>query len=427
MSNERAVQETATALATASPNQHPIAVGNIEGLVLGGAGDREDPFVRMSEPSGDTFQIMAGAPLGIREGAFLAIYAPTARHLVGDVDKLANARVTSVGITSSTATLSDKPKSKLSKDDKVAIVTPFFGFERLRVRIVDMPNQTVNAKDREILGAVKDALNTNALVAFSKENEVWDIAIRRGCMVATRLVVASDLTTLSPPCANFAYYLTGAKGDSSLLGFEVPSSDPDAARKIAQKIDLRVKQANVRALDNAVSPMKGQVEIKLIKVEVDKDAAGKPTITAKSNPTNDGPQELKIGQNFQLQITNSTDPPQDIYVAIFMLGTSGAVELVTTNPNGDLIRGGKSMVNHAPRVVGLPLGVEAYKVFASTSPTVDYRVLEQSSLASKGLASSPFEWLLNQTANTRVRDDTVNQNIDLSEWTTATLEIVVEP
>jgi hypothetical protein len=69
------------------------------------AGERE---VRISDVKGDTFQIMAGAPLGLREGAFLAIYAPTAKHFVEDKDKIPDARVSKVGITSSTATLSDK-------------------------------------------------------------------------------------------------------------------------------------------------------------------------------------------------------------------------------------------------------------------------------------------------------------------------------
>jgi hypothetical protein len=427
ISNERAVQDTARALANASPNQHPIAVGNTEGLVLGGAANREDPYVRMTEPIGETFQIMAGVPLGIREGTFLAIYAPTAVHLVGDVDKLANARVTSVGITSSAAVLSDKPKAKLSKDDKVAIVTPFFGFEKLRIHIEDMPNQAATPRDRQVLAGVGEALKDNALVTLAKGNEEWQIAVRRGCKRGDHLVVAAELSGLNPPCADFAYYLTGAKGDNPLLGFYVASADADAAKNIADKVELMAKQENVRALDNAVSPMKGQVEIKLIQVEVHKDASGRPVITPKSDPTNDGPQKLKVGQNFQLQIKNNTNPLQDIYAAVFMLGTSGAVELVTTNPNGDLIPGGKSIITHAPRIAGLPVGLETYKVFASTSPTVDYRVLEQTTLASRAAVSSPFEWLLNQTSNTKVRDDKANEDAVWSDWTTAAINIVVEP
>jgi len=427
ISNERAVSDTARALTTVSPYQHPLAVGNTEGLVFGGAGERETPYIRMSDPTGNTFTIAAGAPLGIREGAFLAVYAPTARHFVGDKGKIANARVTKVGIQNSIATLSDTPKSPLSKDDKVVIVTPFFGFEKLHIHLTDLPNQVTNAQDRQLLTGVADALKENTLVALAKENEDWNIAIRRGCLINDRLIVAADLSTLSPPCNTFAYYLTST-GDEPLMGFRVSPNDPNAAQTIAAKITLRAKQENVRGLENAVSPLSGKVRIKLIKVAVETDATGKGTITTQSDPTNDGPQPLKIGQNFQLQITNNTDPHENIniYAAVFMLGTSGSIELVTTNPHGDLIAPGKPYLMHAPREVGPPLGRETYKVFASTSPNVDYRVLEESSRGSKGI-SSPFEWLLSQTTNTKERDSKVNQNVDLSEWTTTSVDVDVRP
>jgi hypothetical protein len=426
MSNERAVGDTARALAKVSPNQHPIAVGNTEGVVLQGAANREDPYVKMTEPSGDTFQIMAGAPLGIRKGAFLAIYAPSVKHLVGDEDKLADARVTEVGTSSSTAVLSGKPKAKLGADDKVVVVTPFFGFEKLSIRIKDLPNQVLSPRDREVLADVAEILKDNALVALAKGNDEWNVTIRRGCKVGDHLVVAAELPSLKPSCTDFTYYLTGAKGDNPLLGFWVPSGDPEAAKTIANKIVMKAKQDNVLALDNEVSSMRGQIEIKLIKVDVVKDAAGRPTVIPKSEPTNDGPQKLKIGENFQLQIKNNTNPAQDIYAAVFMLGTSGAVELATTNPNGDSIPAGKSFITHAPRIAGLPAGLETYKVFATTSSGVDYRVLEQSSLASKDAVGSPFEWLLNQTSNTKVRDDSASA-ADWADWATAAINIVVEP
>jgi hypothetical protein len=66
-------------------------------------------------------------------------------------------------------------------------------------------------------------------------------------------------------------------------------------------------------------------------------------------------------------------------------------------------------------------------VFASTSVKVDYRVLEQAGLGSKDAVGSPFEWLLNQTTNTKVKDSKVNQDVDLSDWTTASLDVIVEP
>src|SRR5262249_34412208 len=146
------------------------------------------------------------------------------------------------------------------------------------------------------------------------------------------------------------------RGDDPLLGFQVLADDAGAASKIVDKIVLRAKQENIRFLDNAVSPLKKQLQIKLIKIVVQ---GGK--IVSQSDPINDGPQPLKLGQNFQLQLTNTTNPPKNIYVAVFMLGTSGSVELLTANPNGDLIAPGQSYVMHQVREVGPPLGRETYK------------------------------------------------------------------
>lgn len=420
-SNERAMQATALDVAKFAPYQHPQAVGNIEGRVFGGTGERDDPYITFaSEPNGDHFEISAGAVQGITEGAFLAIYDPKAKHLAGETDKLANARVTRVGATTSTAELSDKPKRPLDKTDKVAIVTPFFGFEPVRVWVRSLANPS--QAEQQMLEEVAAKLSENKLVELVKSGEPWDLAIQRGCVADKRLYGAAKKASFPPQCSA-AYYLIAQQGDDPLLSFHTLATDTGSSKQLAEVIGRWVKQKNLRALDNAVSPMRDQLKISLITVTVQMDKTGRAIAVPTSEAINDGTQPLNIGQNFQLQIENKTN--QDLYAAIYMLGTSGAIELITTNPNGDrILAGQRVVVTRVPRTIGPPLGLETYKVFASTSPNVDYRILEQP--GAKSAATSPFEWILKQSTNLAAKDSNINQDLNVDDWTTATLNVDVK-
>lgn len=48
---------------------------------------------------------------------------------------------------------------------------------------------------------------------------------------------------------------------------------------------------------------------------------------------------------------------QDVYIVTLMLGGSGRIELITANPYGDLVHPNRSLVLHAPRDVGPPIGL----------------------------------------------------------------------
>src|SRR5947209_870279 len=95
--------------------------------------------------------INAGTNFGLRTGTFLAIYAASATKLVGDNQKLADARVIDAGPTSSLAELSDTPKLGITTEDKVGIVTPFFGFEPAVILLSGLPDQQTTASDKQVL------------------------------------------------------------------------------------------------------------------------------------------------------------------------------------------------------------------------------------------------------------------------------------
>lgn len=413
--NDAAIEHVREALTKVSPYQTPNAVGNVEGRVLSGIGESEDVFIHVqSLPKDNQFQILAGAPAGLAKGTFLAVYSAETNRLVGDQGKIANARVTSVGSTISTAALSDAPTRPLTMGDKVAVVTPFFGFEPLKIRLPALASVSA----RQLTAKLTPMVQADKLLQLVSPGEPFDIAVAQGCVSAGTLVVASSVQNAPKQCAE-AYYLTEAHGDSPLFSAFVLASDDQAAETLAFNLEKKAKQNNVKALDNAQSPLSGLLKIRAIKVSVLND-----TITPVSAAVNDGPQQMNVGQNFQIQLENQSN--QDLYVAIYALGTSGTVTLLTVNPHGDLLSAHQKYTTHIPWEIGLPLGSETYKAFASTSSKVDYRLLEQSG-AKRGDANSPFEWLLNQATNTRSRDDKPNQNLNLNDWTTVSIEFDVRP
>jgi hypothetical protein len=423
--NDAAVQHVANALAKVSPYQTPNAVGNVEGIVLSGIGEREDPFIKIQAlPNGNELQILAGAPVGLRKGTFLAIYSASTTRLVGEDGKLANARVTEVGSTVSTAVLSENPKRALTLDDKVAVVTPFFGFEALRVRL---PNSS-SAADLKLLAKLKPLLQADKLLRLVGDGDEYDLAIQVGCVSGENLTVSSLLRTRPINCIE-AFYVTAAHGDGP-LSLQVPHepqplylssispTDPQAAEVLSRNLEMRAKQQNVRALDNAQSPFSGKLKLRWIKVVVH----GNEVIP--SDPVNNGYQEMHVGESFRVQIENQST--QDLYVALYVLGSSGTVTLLTVDPHGDFLGARDKYVTYVPWDIGLPLGRETYKAFASTSKNVDWRHLEVP--GQRGVEGcTPLECVLNQTTNTTARDPTLSHNLNLNEWTTAYIDIEIKP
>lgn len=428
---EQAVRNTTLALATARPhppNQHPQAVGDIERLLFGGPADRDDPFIPIiAPPNGNSFKIGAGEINGLKPGAFLAVYASNARHLSGDTDKIANAKVVKVDAFTSSAELSGEPRQALTQQARVKIVTPYFGFERMHVRVSALLNQETTSDDLRFLQRFAAALKNNQLLDEASTGDRFDLAVRRGCIIGRQhFINASELHDGSGgPCTSDTYYMTEASGDWPLFDFYVSANDPKAATDLADRAIGRAKQTNLLGLQNEQSPMRGQVRIKLIKVElVSNPAGGRPNIRQIASSDDRTNAIWKIGDHFQVQIENKTD--QDIYAAAIMLGTSGAIELISTDPHGYLMHAHTSMVLPAPRRVGPPVGIETYKLVASTSPTVDYRSLEQPG-ESKGTSSSPLEWLLTQTTNTTTRDSEAEYGVAISDWVTDAVGIKIDP
>jgi hypothetical protein len=414
---DQAAREVSLGLQQMSVDQQPVPSGNVDGRVFGGA--TNDPYIAIVSRENDRkFTIKAGKNFALAEGTFLAVYDASAAKMSGEDHKIANARVVELLDTTSIMELSDEPKKPITLDDKVAIVTPFFGFKPMPFLLSNLPAEDTKNEDRSVLEQVRTKIADNKLFQIANSTDTWKLAIRRGCLAGEKLMLAGEQSNVS---CRPVYYLTGTV-NAPLLGFYVDASDPLAAESIATKAELFVKQNNMRGLNNATASTV-RVKIELVKGDVINNQDGShsfvPDFASATNVT----QELAVGQNFVLKVTNE-NLQVDTWVALFVLTSSGKIQLITSNPRGLLIHGGENVtIPQEPWQIGLPEGLETYKVLASTSSDINYLVFEQG--GSRSANPSPFEWVLNQLANAHERDPQVNKGLSLSDWTTASVDVVV--
>jgi hypothetical protein len=414
---DQAAREVSLGLQQMSVDQQPVPSGNVDSKVFGGA--TNDPYIAIvSKENERRFTIEAGKNFALADGSFLAVYDEDATKMSGEDHKIANARVVELLDTTSIVELSDEPKKPITLNDKVAIVTPFFGFKPMPFLLSNLPAEDTTNEDRAILEQVRTKIADNKLFQIAGSSDTWNLAIRRGCLAGDELMLAGERFDVS--CTP-AYYLTGT-ANAPLLGFHVDASDPTAAESISTKAELFVKQQNMRGLNNAVASAVS-VKIELVKGEDITNQNGSHSFAADWASATNVTQELQVGQNFILKVTNE-NLQRDAWVAVFVLTSSGKIQLITSNPKGLLIHGGDNVtIPQQPWQIGLPEGLETYKVLASTSPDINYAVFEQG--GSRSADSSPFEWVLNQVGNAHVRDPQPNKNLSLSNWATASVDVIV--
>jgi hypothetical protein len=405
-------------------SQHPQVEGDVERIVFGGAADRADPFITIIQVLQDgTFNINAGAAHGLQAGAFLAVYSPQAQKLMGDQDKLANARVIAVKDFTSVVQLSDKPRAPISTAAKVRIVTPGFGMRRLSVNVATLPDQQLTATDKTLLQRVAVLLRENELVELvnAPSGKNWNVAIQRGCVTDDGSLVISQGLKGAPVTCKPVYYLASVEADYPLLGFWSKPDDPSVAQELTRVIEQRAKQDNLRGLTNALSPLNGKVKVSLVKVETEEGPQGKPVIKSERQLPSNGVHLFKVGERLRIRIENQWEGP--LYVALLDLGTSGSIGLLTARGAAIEILPNKSFQTEV-LLIGPPLGLETYKVIASNEQ-VDYRVIERPGVKARA-SISPLAWLLSHSVDGKARGDTVpDRDVNVSSWAATEINLKV--
>ena len=395
-----------------APAQHPQAEGNTNIPVFGLAGDRESPFIAINEVKQGKLLVKGGEIQGLSIGALVAVYSEKQRKLVGEAGRLANGRVATVSANSALVELLDQPKGRITTMDKVAIVTPFFGRYRLPVNLESLAGQTMTAQDKAVLAEMKSALKDNLLIESTSVGRDWAIGLQRGCIgKGDALTSAGAAGTPGKDC-NVAYYLASRdRRDRPLAELVASGAHGAVAAKLAEYLSSRARLENVRLLDNARSPLQGQLKVSIVKDGVELPRTGTP--------------RLSLEQRFQIRVSNESN--RDLYVAVLALGTGGSVQLLTRSHTGDEVLRAGSMTTERWKVGG-PLGIETYKVIATTQRAVDFRVLEgEGSKKVLPGGASAFNLLLQDLTVADTKTPSRDTNLSLDDWVTAEVKFEVVP
>lgn len=404
-------------------NQHPQAEGDVNRIVFGAASDREDAALGIvGAVAGGKFTIDAGAVQGIREGAFIAVYRPEVRRLVGQAGRLASARVTRVDDVTSVAELAENPPPVIPAGAKVAVVTPNFGGARLRVAF-DAAGASPRAAS--LLSETQTALRDNTLVQPVADGS-RSVVVKRGQFgVIKDLLSAAPASAARPPDDAEVVYITKADLDRPLGDFWVTPAQAGAADSLRQRLEMTAKQENLRAIWNSTSPINGMVELTVLRVEGERRPSGFNTTREEALEADRlGTAAFALGQHYRFRITNTSD--QRVFVNLLVLATSGNVWVLNEEPNGVELNPGASVKVPSREVLqaGPPLGVETYKVFA-TSVGTNFRFLESMGAAPKNIGASPLQWLLEQAGSGMTRDPVRLSDIRSDAWTTAQKDLLI--
>jgi hypothetical protein len=262
-------------------------------------------------------------------------------------------------------------------------------------------------------------LGVHRLVAPTTNSD-WDVAVRRGCLAAGRLHLA---TTAQPADCSPVYYLSGPNADEALMGATRAASQADVARQLADLLETRAKQENIRGLTNANGPLEGKVRLALAHVTI--QSATPPRFTPGEEFPAATSTTLALGDTYMIKAYNDSD--QDLWIALALLGADGSTQLIGPDSRGQRLRAGGSVwLTRVPFEAKVPTGRKTYKAIATTRDNLNFRVIEQPA-GGRASVNSALEWLLTTRQDTAARSDNAGQGLSLDDWTTTRLDLDVRP
>lgn len=419
LSWRQTMEAVRSAVRQLTSSQTPQGEGDLDRTAFGEFGDSSQPYLSIVSSTGGGLTINGGRALGLVEGSLLAIYDPGAKLLIGDDKKLATARVTAANLVVSQATFIDPPASVLPPGAKVAIVTPYFGTEPLPVKLDALPDQSTTAADTALLRQIRQRLQDITVVKPVGGAETWRYAVQKGCLDAKGELNIPKAPL--PPNCRLAYYFASPQTLEPALAFWASAADPNVAQRLADAITALGRQAGLRALSNRSAKL--DVSLKLIPVTIVKDALGQPdAVDGDPTPTS-GQASLAVGDAFRFQIDNRSS--QDVWVTVIALETDGGIKVLTPAKTGDKVTANTSYRFGTVLEAQPPLGIETYKIIATTRSGIDFSVLETVGVVSKA-GMSPLELLVTQATTTAKRTTAV-AGVSLNEWITSELDVALRP
>jgi hypothetical protein len=418
--------EVANAVTLEFPAQHPQIEGDIRRNVLGGAADREDPFIKITAVKGKMVTLEAGAAQALKVGTPVAIYAPDARRLAGDEKKLAIGTMTKVSALTSTVELLEA--KAIPTNAKAVLMAPNFGSARVRLALdvtaAGDPAARIIAGVREELKTSKtievvDARVTGAANAATESR--WEVALLHGKFgdvfkdKGSIAPAAEGENAALPEAGADVCYLAGGDG-FPLFGFFVRPNDPRGAQKIAMALEHLAKQRTLKALSNLARAGGQAFRITPVRVFGSATDEGFNVEREEVASADQLDYDFDQGAYFKFQIENLSG--KDMYVTLFDLSTDGSIQILYP-PAGaaDLLKAGAKITTQSVFVTTGPAGYETFKIIATTDRS-DFTFLTVDAVSRDPLAK------LMEGALLRPRSGVVKV-AGVDDWTTAQIDFAI--
>ncbi|UIK20669.1 caspase family protein [Rhizobium leguminosarum] len=334
-----------------APSQHPQAEGDIERIIFGGIGERQTPYIPVSQVQKDGISVGAGESQGVQVGALLAVYSASAKKLEGETDKIAEAVVTESGISSSKARFVSAPKQPVSTKAKVRIISPYSSGQKLRIALKSPTGEY--RLDSTTAQSIRDRMKNSALVTIVDDQTTATMYVGSACL--------AEGVPIPPTGCTQSLFVSTADQDKALHDFSTPiEPNAVAAASVARALESFARQENLRTLTNNASPL--SVDFTFIAVDV-QIIDGHGTIAGQTPVNALKTIPVKVKDSFQFQVTNKSE--QDLYYSIIALGSSG---------------GSRSLPMYLPAKKCSPARPSTRNLFCRPAPLTDLKATSYLSL-----------------------------------------------
>lgn len=452
------MRSVSTAVNKKNKEQTPQVEGDIQRQFLGTKESRQKrsiPIQKIEKKSDKTIvTIGAGKIVGALPGGVVGFYKESAALPSGDTDRIEVGKIIkSLNFTSEVEVTSADVTTK----SKAVLATPFFTDQKRKVAVDTSGTDAAAQKLKNLItllsndaffepleASVKVAANELKVEVAPKdetgtvrtdEDKNWSVAIVRGTYSQFKEgYTKSTKSKTAIKDTDEVFYLATPNGNP-IYHFWVKADETDAESKIREALVKYTRVENILSLENAVSNMTGQIELKLVRFKsykrTDEGCESEAYTEAELKKFEDENAPIYPGEWFYFEIINKTNQP--LYPYLYNISTDGAIKLgYEPSADSEILRSGQTLpLFNAKNCSGItifqaeePFGKETFKVIAA-SKRFDGTILQSEAItATKRSGLSALENLFAQ-ASTNTRSN--QTGVPFSGWSTSKIEFWVTP
>lgn len=446
------------------PNQHPQADGDIDLPIFGGTANESQPLIEVEAAAGKVkvVTIKAGAAgYGVKEGTVVALYGADGRPLNGASNSPLTARIAMGGVTVDRSVAELSEEAVIARGTKADFISPAFSNINLRVAFKSLGAIAPGANPfADIAKKIDEKPVKLKFVERASADATADVFVMLGKFGeafkdkdgkpftdrADKRYFAPEERGQEKPLPGLdenVFYLTVRGDGRPLFGYFARPDEPRAAGRIFDVLELYARHRSLKSLVNEASPLRGKVNIRVLRVDAveDRSSGGRridkpPVMLPQQN-------EYNVNQEERYHFLVENRSNVDLYITMVDISNDGRIvvsscqpKVLRRAPTGEVLeaefvpKGGTLRI---PRykdcrdtnvITARPVGTETFKVIATTS-YADFSFLAQPGARLRFIEGiSPLADLLARSMGNSDRDLGA-RSISLTDWVTAQIDFKI--